>query len=465
MADVKISALPASTTPLDGTEVLPIVQGTTTKQVSITNVTAGRAVAALNISTSGSTSTTPVLGFNASNTNLALGGTISGSYLQAVMQNKSGTAGASTNFAISNDLGTDSTYYGEFGMNSSVFSASTPADYFSINNGIYFSGHDGDVSIGSGNGFKTYLAWGTTGQSAHVINVTGALGLSTNLGTTPALSGTTGYGTSGNVLVSQGSSSASVWSTSVDILVNGVTVGKGAGSASTSTAVGVGALASNVSGGGITAVGYNALNKVTAATNGAFGNLALAALTTGANNICVGTQSGQSLVTASGVTFIGVNSGQSSVATGNAYNTYVGFQAGIGAAGSTGKSNTFVGANAGWGLTTGSNNTFVGPFPTDSTGSGFYVTSGSNNVILGGYNGQSAPISATGSNFVVLSDGQGNIRQYFNGSIAIFNGTISPVQAATASAPAYVKGAIYFDTTLNKLRVGGATAWETITSA
>lgn len=43
-------------------------------------------------------------------------------------------------------------------------------------------------------------------------------------------------------------------------------------------------------------------------------------------------------------------------------------------------------------------------------------------------------------------------------------GTIKPQNVATASAPAYVKGAIYFDTTLNKLRVGGATAWETITS-
>ena len=32
------------------------------------------------------------------------------------------------------------------------------------------------------------------------------------------------------------------------------------------------------------------------------------------------------------------------------------------------------------------------------------------------------------------------------------------------SAPSYVKGAIYFDTTLNKLRVGGAAGWETITS-
>lgn len=44
------------------------------------------------------------------------------------------------------------------------------------------------------------------------------------------------------------------------------------------------------------------------------------------------------------------------------------------------------------------------------------------------------------------------------------SGTISPQQATTAAAPTYVKGAIYFDTTLNKLRVGGATAWETITS-
>ena len=53
----------------------------------------------------------------------------------------------------------------------------------------------------------------------------------------------------------------------------------------------------------------------------------------------------------------------------------------------------------------------------------------------------------------------------FDGSSnATFAGTIKPQQAATASAPTYVKGAIYFDTTLNKLRVGGATGWETITS-
>lgn len=46
MADTKISALTAATTPLAGTEVLPIVQGGVTKQVSVADLTAGRAVSA-----------------------------------------------------------------------------------------------------------------------------------------------------------------------------------------------------------------------------------------------------------------------------------------------------------------------------------------------------------------------------------------------------------------------------------
>ena len=47
MADTKISALPASTVPLAGTEVLPIVQSSSTKQVSVANLTAGRSFSAL----------------------------------------------------------------------------------------------------------------------------------------------------------------------------------------------------------------------------------------------------------------------------------------------------------------------------------------------------------------------------------------------------------------------------------
>jgi hypothetical protein len=45
MADKRISALPGASTPLAGTEVLPIVQGGDTVKVTVANLTAGRAVA------------------------------------------------------------------------------------------------------------------------------------------------------------------------------------------------------------------------------------------------------------------------------------------------------------------------------------------------------------------------------------------------------------------------------------
>ena len=64
MADSKISALPASTVPLAGTEVLPIVQSSTTKQVSVANLTAGRTFDALGMtltSTDAGASAAPLL--------------------------------------------------------------------------------------------------------------------------------------------------------------------------------------------------------------------------------------------------------------------------------------------------------------------------------------------------------------------------------------------------------------------
>jgi hypothetical protein len=46
MADKKISALTSATTPLAGTEVLPIVQGGATVKVPVSDLTAGRAISA-----------------------------------------------------------------------------------------------------------------------------------------------------------------------------------------------------------------------------------------------------------------------------------------------------------------------------------------------------------------------------------------------------------------------------------
>jgi hypothetical protein len=51
MADKKISALTAASTPLAGTEVLPIVQSGATVKVSVANLTDGRAISATNLTT------------------------------------------------------------------------------------------------------------------------------------------------------------------------------------------------------------------------------------------------------------------------------------------------------------------------------------------------------------------------------------------------------------------------------
>jgi hypothetical protein len=53
MANSKISALTSATTPLAGTEVLPVVQSSATTQVTVANLTAGRAVSAASFSATG----------------------------------------------------------------------------------------------------------------------------------------------------------------------------------------------------------------------------------------------------------------------------------------------------------------------------------------------------------------------------------------------------------------------------
>ena len=50
MADLKISQLTGATTPLAGTEVVPLVQSGTTKKVAVSDLTAGRAVSAASLS-------------------------------------------------------------------------------------------------------------------------------------------------------------------------------------------------------------------------------------------------------------------------------------------------------------------------------------------------------------------------------------------------------------------------------
>jgi hypothetical protein len=75
MADLKISQLPAATTPLAGSEVLPIVQSGTTKQVSVTNLTANRAVSATSVTATTFSTNVAAASATLSGTTLAATGT------------------------------------------------------------------------------------------------------------------------------------------------------------------------------------------------------------------------------------------------------------------------------------------------------------------------------------------------------------------------------------------------------
>lgn len=169
MADVKISQLPASTTPLDGTEVLPIVQSATTKQVSVANLTAGRAVSALSLSL------TNALPVSSGGTGLQTTG--AGTFLvSATANNVSATATPS--------LGVASTTSGTLSL--------------------YNSGSANAVTIASGNnsGAWTFTLPTSGGTNNYILTTNGsgatqwtnptALGIDLDVGTTAITGGTTG---------------------------------------------------------------------------------------------------------------------------------------------------------------------------------------------------------------------------------------------------------------------------------
>lgn len=112
MADKTISALTAASTPLAGTEVLPIVQSGTTVKVAVSDLTAGRAISASSVTTS-------ILFTSAQAASAATyGGNVyvySGAGLNAAIGGvewQYATAGSGYGFKINANGGTDSLDFG-----------------------------------------------------------------------------------------------------------------------------------------------------------------------------------------------------------------------------------------------------------------------------------------------------------------------------------------------------------------
>jgi hypothetical protein len=163
-------------------------------------------------------------------------------------------------------------------------------------------------------------------------------------------------------------------------------------------------------GGTLPALYYN----TTGALNVAIGTGALRNNTTASNNVAIGYQALQANTTASNNTAVGYQAGYNNT-TAN-YATYLGTGAGLNV--TTGAGNCFVGAYTGQSVTTGIANTFVGGLVVGvSNGCGSAMTTGSKNTIIGGYTGNQGGLDIrASSNYIVLSDGDGNPRQWTDGS-------------------------------------------------
>ena len=205
MADAKITALPAASTPLGGSEVLPIVQSGVTDQVSVANLTAGRPVSASTLTATaaitGSSSTGAftygTLGYNDTNS-FATWQTSVNSYAQEIVQNTNGGATASADIVVSNDVGTATTFYGNFGINSSGF---TGSGNLSKASAVYVTSTSGDLSIGTTTANAIHFIVNNGATDAATISSAGVFSLGTALAVTSGGTGvTTSTGTGSVVL-------------------------------------------------------------------------------------------------------------------------------------------------------------------------------------------------------------------------------------------------------------------------
>jgi len=179
------------------------------------------------------------------------------SYNQIIVQNSSNNAAASASYLVSNDAGTASTYYGEFGMNSSGF---TGTGAFNSPNTVYLDSASADLAIGTttANAIHFVVNNGTT--DAATISSAGVFSLATALAATSGGTGQASYAigdilyastttalsrladvATGNALISGGVNTAPSWGKiGLTTHVSGtLPVGNGGTGATTFTANGI----------------------------------------------------------------------------------------------------------------------------------------------------------------------------------------------------------------------------------
>jgi len=100
------------------------------------------------------------------------------SYDQIIVQNTNAGASASTNIIVSNNLGTASTYFGEFGMSSSAFSGTGA---FNAANTVYLDATSADLAIGTTTSNAIHFVVNSGATDAATISSAGVFSLGTAL--------------------------------------------------------------------------------------------------------------------------------------------------------------------------------------------------------------------------------------------------------------------------------------------
>ena len=163
MADTKISALSAASTPLGGTEVLPIVQSSSTVNVSIANLTAGRNIS-YNNALPGFTSTATAAGTTTLTASSTYYQRFSGSTTQTVVLPAATAMAKGQGFIIDNDSSGNLTLQdGSAGALGSVVPGMA-AFVFCEDNSTTAGSWSGYMFV-PGGGPSGQVTWGTAGLS------------------------------------------------------------------------------------------------------------------------------------------------------------------------------------------------------------------------------------------------------------------------------------------------------------
>jgi hypothetical protein len=326
-------------------------------------------------------------------------------YAQLNIFNSNQGTNASSDVVATANNGNETTNYIDMGINSSNFSGTTGGANDAY---LYSTGNHLHIGNASSNQYVGFFAGGSDVDTnmkllldpSNQHQMTGSLDISGSL------------------------------TSSTDISINGINIGRGNSNIATNTVFGVGAGSSVTDATHLVAIGYAAGRSITTAPGGIdsvmIGYQAGATVTTGVNNVYIGWQAG-SASNSNNNTFIGNGAGPTAVGGSNtavgslsarvlrsgSNNSFYGYQAGYNL--QSGSYNNFIGYYSGWRVTSGSYNTFVGSL-SGSTLAPFLNTV-DNSTIIG--NLSQAFVNAVGStltNNIILMDGQSNIKYRWDGT-------------------------------------------------